>query len=88
MHAVKEVDSDSESISTVHVGECRQWWPLDIWPSKHQICPGEDTNRQRCDYHVIPKKYIGGNHVTPTSTVLQIWNITRVIPVGEAKVER
>ena len=26
--------------------------------------------------------------MTPTSTVLQMWNITRVIPVGEAKVER
>ena len=37
--------------------------------------------------NVIPKRYIGDNHVTPTSTVLQMWNKTRVIPVGEAKVE-
>ena len=85
VHAVNEVDSDIESINTVHAvdnGGHHIYGEVNIkdFPVRIQIDSGATVN-------VIPKKYIGDNHVTPTSTVLQMWNKTRVIPVGEAKVE-
>ena len=79
------MDSDIESINTVQpvdngghqiYGEVY----INDFPVRIQIDSGATVN-------VIPKKYIGDNHVTPTSTVLQMWNKSRVIPVGEAKVE-
>ena len=85
MHAVNEVDSDIESISAVHAvdnGSHQIYGEVNIkdFPVRIQIDSGATVN-------VIPKRYIGDSHVTPTSTVLQMWNKTRVIPVGEAKVE-
>ena len=85
VHAVNEVDSDIESINTVHAvdkGGHQIYGEVNIndFPVRIQIDSGATVN-------VIPKRYIGDNHVTPTSTVLQMWNKTRVIPVGEAKVE-
>ena len=85
VHAVNEVDSDIESISAVHAvdsGGHKIYGEVNIKdsPVRIQIDSGATVN-------VIPKRYIGDNHLTPTSTVLQMWNRTRVIPVGEAKVE-
>ena len=85
VHAVNEVDSDIESINTVHAvdnGGHQIYGEVNIndFPVRIQIDSGATVN-------VIPKRYIRDNHVTPTSTVLQMWNKTRVIPVGEAKVE-
>ena len=85
VHAVNEVDSDNQSINTVHAvdkGGHQIYGEVNIngFPVRIQIDSGATVN-------VIPKRYIGDNHVTPTSTVLQMWNKTRVIPVGEAKVE-
>ena len=85
VHAVNEVDSDIESINTVHAvdnGGHQIYGEVNIkdFPVRIQIDSGATVN-------VIPKRYIGDNHVMPTSTVLQMWNKTRLIPVGEAKVE-
>ena len=82
VHAVNEVDSDIESINTVHAvdnGGHQIYGEVNIndCPVRIQIDSGATVN-------VIPKKYIGDNHVTPTSTVLQMWNKTRVIPVPVA----
>ena len=73
------------TINTVHAvdnGGHQIYGEVNIndFPVRIQIDSGATVN-------VIPKRYIRDNHVTPTSTVLQMWNKTRVIPVGEAKVE-
>ena len=85
MHAVNEVDYDIESINTVHAvdnGGHQIYDEVNIndFPVRIQIDSGATVN-------VIPKRYIRDNRVTPTSTVLQMWNKTRVITLGEAKVE-
>ena len=85
MHAVNEVDYDIESIRAVHVvdnGGHQIYGEVNIndFPVRIQIDSGATVN-------VIPMRYIGDNHATPTATVLQMWNKTRVIPVGEAEVE-
>ena len=85
VHAVNEVDSDIKSISAVNSGDSgghHIYGEVNIKdsPVRIQIDSGATLN-------VIPKRYIGDNHVTPTSTVLQMLNKTRVTPVGEAKVE-
>ena len=75
MRAVNEVDSGIESINTVHAvdngGRHLLYGEVNIndFPVMIQIDSGATVN-------VIPKRYIGDNHVTPTSTVLQMWNKT------------
>ena len=83
VHAVNEVDSDIESINTVHAvdnGGHQIYGEVNIndSPVMIQIDSGATVN-------VIPKRHLGDNHVTPTSTVLQMWNKTRVIPLEKQK---
>ena len=53
-------------------------------PSKANLSIQIDSG---ASVNMLPKKYTGGNLVTPTSTGLQTWNKTQVMPVDETKIE-
>lgn len=86
VHALgEEYDSDFENISIVnavagnHDKQIYAELAIEGKPVRVQVDCGASVN-------VLPKKFTSSNsNITPTSTVLQMWNGSRVKPLGEAK---
>ena len=86
VHAVEEhSDSDIETIKIIHSiygnysNQIHAEFVIEGKTISAQIDCGASVN-------VIPAKLIGTTPITPTSTILQMWNKTKVVPLGEVRI--